>query len=140
MRKLIDAYCKRQGLQVSSVRFLFKGEPLNPEDTADSMGKEDVTMGMEDGDRIDVMHLQTGDIGVFIADGEMLNDPTAIAASLGLVYQLHLSSFRQHNARCLLCPGSFRTRACWWINPTFSLASSHALSRFVSVPPKPTLL
>jgi small ubiquitin-related modifier len=53
MRKLIEAYCKRQGLQSSSVRFLFDGEPLTAEDTPDKQE-------MEDGDAIDVMHQQTG--------------------------------------------------------------------------------
>jgi hypothetical protein len=48
MRTLIDAYCKRQGLQASSVRFLFNGEPLTAEDTADKQE-------MQDGDAIDVI-------------------------------------------------------------------------------------
>jgi len=53
MRKLIEAYCKRQGLTSTSVRFLFDGEAVGADDTPD-------THEMEEGDAIDVMHQQTG--------------------------------------------------------------------------------
>jgi hypothetical protein len=81
MRKMKEAYrCKRQELDADDYRrpdrYLCDGEPLDDDATADNTE-------MEDGEIIDVMYPQIGDIGVFIADGEMLNDPTAIAASLG---------------------------------------------------------
>ena len=41
------------GLTASSVRFLFDGEAVAPEDTPESQE-------MEEGDAIDVMHQQTG--------------------------------------------------------------------------------
>jgi small ubiquitin-related modifier len=53
MRKLKQAYCDRQGLQLSSVRFLFDGTRL----------EDDVTpkqLEMEDDDVIEVMQEQTG--------------------------------------------------------------------------------
>eukprot|EP00040_Diaphanoeca_grandis_P038577 m.256795 g.256795 ORF g.256795 m.256795 type:complete len:106 (-) comp34699_c0_seq1:109-426(-) len=53
MRKLISAYCKKQGLNAASVRFLFDGETISPDATPDSME-------MEDKDVIDVMYQQTG--------------------------------------------------------------------------------
>ena len=53
MRKLIDAYCKRQGVASNNVRFLFDGENIKADDTPDKLE-------MDEGDCIDVMQQQTG--------------------------------------------------------------------------------
>eukprot|EP01135_Chromosphaera_perkinsii_P007295 Nk52_evm1s756 gene=Nk52_evmTU1s756 len=53
LKKLMEAYCSRQGLSSTGVRFLFDGERLNENSTP----KEH---DMEDGDAIDVMIEQTG--------------------------------------------------------------------------------
>ncbi|KAG5485775.1 hypothetical protein LSCM1_07187 [Leishmania martiniquensis] len=53
LKKLIDAYCKKQGISRGSVRFLFDGAPID-----DSKTPED--LGMEDDDVIDAMVEQTG--------------------------------------------------------------------------------
>eukprot|EP00039_Didymoeca_costata_P018317 m.333028 g.333028 ORF g.333028 m.333028 type:complete len:102 (-) comp17048_c0_seq1:136-441(-) len=53
MSKLIEAYCKRQGLQSGSIRFLFDGQQVGPDDSPESLD-------MEDNDCIDVMQQQTG--------------------------------------------------------------------------------
>lgn len=53
LNKLMDAYCKRQGLQQNSVRFSFDGERIS--------GKETVKeLGLIDQDVIDVMTEQVG--------------------------------------------------------------------------------
>jgi len=49
MRKLIDAFCNRNGLRSSEVRFLFDGERIAPHQTP-------ADLGMEDGDVIDAVH------------------------------------------------------------------------------------
>jgi small ubiquitin-related modifier len=53
LRKMMDAYCQREGLPADGVRFLFEGERLNREHTPESLG-------MEDGDVIDALIEQTG--------------------------------------------------------------------------------
>lgn len=53
LKKLMDAYCKKQGIQRTSVRFLFDGAPIDENKTPDDIG-------MEDDDVIDAMVEQTG--------------------------------------------------------------------------------
>ncbi|KEG12684.1 small ubiquitin protein [Trypanosoma grayi] len=53
LKKLIDAYCKKQGISRSSVRFLFDGSPIDE-------SKTPADLGMEDDDVIDAMVEQTG--------------------------------------------------------------------------------
>lgn len=37
LKKLMDAFCERQGKQFSTVRFLFDGTRVRPEDTPDTV-------------------------------------------------------------------------------------------------------
>ena len=37
LKKLMDAFCERQGKQISTVRFLFDGARVRPEDTPDTV-------------------------------------------------------------------------------------------------------
>ena len=74
MRKLIAAYCKKQGLNSQSVRFLFDGEQIGGNGTADSLD-------MEDKDVIDVMYQQTGCVAASNTAGFGLN-PNSIGAEL----------------------------------------------------------
>jgi small ubiquitin-related modifier len=53
MRKLKDAFCTRQGLDVESVRFLFQEEQIGHYQTPNDLR-------MEENDTIDVMYQQTG--------------------------------------------------------------------------------
>ena len=53
LKKLMDAYADKQGKTVSSLRFLFDGERINPTDTPDKLG-------MEHEDIIDVRSFQVG--------------------------------------------------------------------------------
>merc|ERR1711881_54982 len=53
LRKLMQAYCDRQGLQISLVRFRFDGNPVKETDTP-------LALEMEDEDTIDVFQSQTG--------------------------------------------------------------------------------
>lgn len=53
LKKLMDAYCTRQGLSNNQCRFIFDGERIKDDDTPD-------TLEMENGDEIDVMVEQTG--------------------------------------------------------------------------------
>eukprot|EP00439_Symbiodinium_sp_Y106_P064948 s1078_g10.t1 len=53
LRKLMDAYCSRLGLQASQVRFMVDGERIAADDTAEKLG-------LEDEDLIDVAMEQTG--------------------------------------------------------------------------------
>eukprot|EP01132_Coremiostelium_polycephalum_P001313 gene1313-1657_t len=53
LRKLMDAYCQRQGVNPNSIRFLYDGQRVQPERTP----KE---YGMENNDVIDVALQQTG--------------------------------------------------------------------------------
>jgi len=41
LRKLMDAYCSRLGLQASQVRFMVDGERIAPDDTAEKLGLEE---------------------------------------------------------------------------------------------------
>merc|ERR1712187_109341 len=66
LRKLMDAYCSRLGLQSSQVRFMVDGERIGPEDTAEKLG-------LEDEDLIDVAMEQTGGM----ADGAAAGDAPA---------------------------------------------------------------
>ena len=56
LRKLMDAYCSRFGLQVPQVRFMVDGARVFPEDTAEQLG-------LESEDHIDVAMEQTGGAG-----------------------------------------------------------------------------
>ncbi|CDW91189.1 ubiquitin-like protein smt3 [Stylonychia lemnae] len=57
LKKLMDAYCTRQGLAVNQCRFIFDGERLKDDDTPDKLE-------MENGDEIDVMVEQTGGFSI----------------------------------------------------------------------------
>ncbi|CAD8070324.1 unnamed protein product [Paramecium sonneborni] len=52
-KKLMDAYCSRQNLQIQNVRFLFDGERILETQTP-------ADIGMETGDEIDVVIEQVG--------------------------------------------------------------------------------
>ena len=62
LRKLMDAYCSRLGLQASQVRFMVDGERIAPDDTAEKLG-------LEDEDLIDVAMEQTGGFVVVLSPG-----------------------------------------------------------------------
>ena len=53
LKKLMDAYCQRQGFSNNQCRFIFDGERIKDDDTPE-------TLEMENGDEIDVMVEQTG--------------------------------------------------------------------------------
>ncbi|KAK7929933.1 hypothetical protein WMY93_006328 [Mugilogobius chulae] len=53
LSKLMKAYCERQGLSMSQIRFRFDGQPINETDTPSQLE-------MEDEDTIDVFQQQTG--------------------------------------------------------------------------------
>ncbi|GAB7348483.1 hypothetical protein MBLNU459_g6892t1 [Dothideomycetes sp. NU459] len=53
LKKLMDAFCERQGKTPSSVRFLFDGQRVNPTDNPDSLD-------MQDGDTLEVHQEQLG--------------------------------------------------------------------------------
>jgi len=53
LRKLMEAYCGRQGVDISSIRFLYDGQRVQPDQTP----KE---LEMEDNDVIDAVLSQTG--------------------------------------------------------------------------------
>lgn len=53
LKKLMNAYCDRQSVDIKSIAFLFDGRRLNAEQTPDQLE-------MEDGDEIDAMLHQTG--------------------------------------------------------------------------------
>ncbi|CAG9319046.1 unnamed protein product [Blepharisma stoltei] len=55
LKKLMEAYCSRNGVNPTTVRFLFDGERIQETSTP-------VSLGMEDGDEIDAMVEQTGGI------------------------------------------------------------------------------
>ncbi|POS80387.1 hypothetical protein DHEL01_v201197 [Diaporthe helianthi] len=56
LEKLMGAFCERQGKTVSSVRFLFEGQRVQPNDTPD-------TLEMQDGDTLEVHQEQVGGSG-----------------------------------------------------------------------------
>lgn len=45
LKKLMDAFCDRQGKQMSTVRFLFDGTRVRPEDTPDTVRTRGFYMG-----------------------------------------------------------------------------------------------
>ncbi|XP_061968340.1 small ubiquitin-related modifier 1-like [Populus nigra] len=53
LKKLMNAYCDRQSVEINSIAFLFDGRRLRGEQTPDELD-------MEDGDEIDAMLHQTG--------------------------------------------------------------------------------
>ncbi|KAF1356849.1 ubiquitin-related domain-containing protein [Delphinella strobiligena] len=53
LKKLMDAFCERQGKTPASVRFLFDGQRVNPTDNPDSLD-------MQDGDCLEVHQEQIG--------------------------------------------------------------------------------
>lgn len=53
LKRLIDAYCKKQGINPLTVRFSYDGELISGDKTAEQMG-------MEDQDVIDCHQQQTG--------------------------------------------------------------------------------
>ncbi|GJN12868.1 hypothetical protein PR202_ga31185 [Eleusine coracana subsp. coracana] len=53
LKKLMNAYCDRQSVDMKAMVFLFDGRRLNSEQTPDQLE-------MEDGDEIDAMLHQTG--------------------------------------------------------------------------------
>ncbi|KAK2431188.1 Small ubiquitin-related modifier 2 [Trifolium repens] len=53
LKKLMNAYCDRQSVDLNSIAFLFDGRRLRAEQTPDELE-------MEDGDEIDAMLHQTG--------------------------------------------------------------------------------
>jgi small ubiquitin-related modifier len=53
LKKLMDAYCERQGKDPRHIRFMFDGERINENDTPEKLE-------MEDNDTIDVFIQQVG--------------------------------------------------------------------------------
>ncbi|THX40580.1 hypothetical protein D6C86_06860 [Aureobasidium pullulans] len=53
LKKLMDAFCDRQGKAPTSVRFLFDGQRVNPTDNPE-------TLDMQDGDTLEVHQEQIG--------------------------------------------------------------------------------
>jgi len=53
LKRLLDAYCERQGVDHTNIRFLYDGERVADESTPNQMG-------MEDQDVIDAVLEQTG--------------------------------------------------------------------------------
>ncbi|KAF1989148.1 ubiquitin-like protein [Aulographum hederae CBS 113979] len=53
LKKLMDAFCDRQGKSPASVRFLFDGQRVNPTDNPESLE-------MADGDTLEVHQEQVG--------------------------------------------------------------------------------
>lgn len=53
LKKLMDAFCERQGKSPQSVRFLFDGTRVQPDDNPDSLE-------MQDGDTLEVHQEQLG--------------------------------------------------------------------------------
>ncbi|KAK6588645.1 hypothetical protein RS030_3416 [Cryptosporidium xiaoi] len=59
LQKLMNSYCQRTGQNENSIRFLFEGERLRPEMTAEEAE-------LQEGDLIDAMISQVGGTYVFI--------------------------------------------------------------------------
>ncbi|KAK1375516.1 Small ubiquitin-related modifier [Heracleum sosnowskyi] len=59
LKKLMNAYCDRQSVEMNSIAFLFDGRRLQAAQTPDELE-------MEDGDEIDAMLHQTGGAIIFI--------------------------------------------------------------------------
>ncbi|KAG6024669.1 hypothetical protein E4U41_001713 [Claviceps citrina] len=56
LEKLMNAFCERQGKSITSVRFLFDGQRVQPSDTPDALE-------MADGDTLEVHQEQVGGSG-----------------------------------------------------------------------------
>jgi small ubiquitin-related modifier len=50
LEKLMTAFCERQGKSMSSVRFLFEGQRVQPTDTPDAVGLLRVSMKYQEAD------------------------------------------------------------------------------------------
>jgi small ubiquitin-related modifier len=55
LKKLMNAYCQRQSLEISQIVFLYEGSRIQMEDTPEALG-------IEDGDEIDAMIHQIGGV------------------------------------------------------------------------------
>jgi len=53
LKKLMDAFCARQGKEIKTVRFLFDGARVQPDDSPE-------TLDMADGDTLEVHQEQIG--------------------------------------------------------------------------------
>jgi len=53
LKKLMNAFCSRQAVEINQMVFLYDGQRVLPEETP-------AQLGMEDGDLIDAMLHQTG--------------------------------------------------------------------------------
>lgn len=53
LKRLMEAFCKRQGRQADSLRFLYDGQRVEPEDTPESLD-------MDEGDVIEAHREQLG--------------------------------------------------------------------------------
>jgi len=53
LKKLMEAYCDRQGKSLAAIRFMFDGNRLRPDQTPEQLE-------MENGDSIDALLEQTG--------------------------------------------------------------------------------
>ena len=76
LKKLMEAYCNRQSLQMDQIRFLFDGNRLRETYTPEELE-------MEDDDVIDAMLFQVGNIGIFAQHRggigvELLQDSTKL--------------------------------------------------------------
>ncbi|KAF5016899.1 hypothetical protein F66182_11273 [Fusarium sp. NRRL 66182] len=70
LEKLMTAFCERQGKAISSVRFLFDGQRVQPADTPDALcinfvgeccaDKFTLKLEMQDGDTLEVHQEQVG--------------------------------------------------------------------------------
>merc|ERR1711902_41409 len=55
LKKLMNAYCQRQSLEITQIVFLYEGQRIQMEDTPEDLG-------IEDGDEIDAMIHQVGGV------------------------------------------------------------------------------
>ena len=74
LRKLMNAYCSRFGLQSSQVRFMVDGERIGPDDTAEKLG-------LEDEDLIDVAVAMVS-VVVTNLNGETLWGPASMTRNM----------------------------------------------------------
>ncbi|KAL6140181.1 hypothetical protein ACLB2K_058482 [Fragaria x ananassa] len=72
LKKLMNAYCDRQSVELNSIAFLFDGRRLRAEQTPDEVRLSSLLcvlelcrLEMEDGDEIDAMLHQTGGAAQF---------------------------------------------------------------------------
>jgi hypothetical protein len=111
LKNLMRAYCARQSLQMDQIRFLFDGKRIwagsrgPDQDYLNYIYETDTPdeVGMEDGDVIDAMLFQTGDIGIWgppagSSGGGLLRDKTALlhasAADAQRIIAAHLAGRR----------------------------------------------